>query len=260
MSVTGIYRQPVSSGPNQRRFYNAGMRSRPAVTVFWMVCLSVFCLSAQDVPPASAPRTPHGGPCPVPKSQSPGALKVSQVTFKSYKLSLSTQEKIAHLIEQKVEGSSIESVTALALAQAEEELQNRGYFKATVSSEGTTLNAEPPQTVSLTIRVEEGPCYRLGRITFKNNRAVANTRALRSVFPIKDGELFSREKIALGLEKLRFAYGELGYLNFTSIPNTRFDEERRLGFLDIDINEGMQFYIRSIDILGVNPTTREGIL
>lgn len=122
------------------------------------------------------------------------------------------------------------------------------------------MNIVPPQTVSIAIRVEEGARYRLGEITFKNNRAVPNTKALRSLFPIKDGSVFSREKIARGIENLRKAYTELGYINFTSIPNTTFDEEKQLAFLDVDVDEGMQFYVRSMDILGVDRATRDEIL
>lgn len=154
----------------------------------------------------------------------------------------------------------MESVTDQALDQAMEDLQNRGYFKATASSEGATLNAAPRQTVSLTVRVEEGPRYRLGWITFKNNKAVANTKALRALFAIQDGEIFSKEKIGKGLENLRKAYGELGYINFTPVPNTSFDEDKKLINLEIDVDEGKQFYVRSIDILGVDPATREEIL
>ena len=64
--------------------------------------------------------------------------------------------------------------------------------------------------------IDEGDRYTLGGITFKNNKAVQNIRALRAIFPIKDGEVFSKEKIAKGLENLRKAYGQLGYINFTS--------------------------------------------
>ena len=154
---------------------------------------------------------------------------------------------------------SVEVVTDEAVYQATGAWEDHGYFKATAASEGATLNTVPRQTVSLTIRVEEGPRYRLGEITFKNNREVP-TKVLRSLFPMKDGDAFSRQKIAKGIENLRKVYTELGYINFTSIPNTAFDEEKKLAFLDIEVDEGMQFYVRSIEILGVDQATREEIL
>ena len=75
---------------------------------------------------------------------------------------------------------------------------------------------------------------------------------MRALFPIKDGDVFSREKIATGLENLRKAYGQLGYINFTSVPGTTFDDEKKLGFLEIDVDEGKQFYVSSIDIVGAD--------
>src|SRR5262249_37638835 len=99
----------------------------------------------------------------------------------------------------------------------------------------------------------------LGEITFKGNKAITNTKALRLLFPIKDGDIFSREKIAKGLDNLRKAYTEYGYINFTSIPNTTFNEDKRLVYLDIDMDEGKQFYVRRIEFSG-NTTTRDKVI
>ena len=237
------------------------MRSLSAHIVVFVSGLVGFCLWAQELQLAAAPITHTSVSCPPPRGPILGELKVAQVTFAgSPKLPIWAQEQIGHSIEQKVRGASVESVTAEAVDRVRGALQNRGYFKASATSEGATLNTVPPQTVSLTIRVEEGPQYRLGGITFKNNRAVASTKVLRSLFPIKDGDIFSLDKIAKGLENLRMAYTELGYINFTSIPNTTFSEEGSLAFLDVDVDEGMQFVLRSIDILGVDQATRDQIL
>ncbi len=48
------------------------------------------------------------------------------------------------------------------------------------------------------------------------------------MFPIKDGDVFDRDKIAKGLDNLRKAYGQLGYINYTSVPEPTFDEEKKL--------------------------------
>ncbi len=152
------------------------------------------------------------------------------------------------------------------------EYQNRGYFKAAVSDPKTEihdtghkgfhiwlLQAGPGKSVDITMPVEEGDKYRLGKITFKNNKAVQNVNALRALFPLKDGDVFSREKIAKGLENLRKAYGQLGYINFTGVPGTTFDDEKKLAFLEIDIDEGKQFYVRRIEFQG-NTTTRDKVI
>jgi len=152
------------------------------------------------------------------------------------------------------------------------EYQNRGYFKVLVQDPKTEihdtghtgvhiplLQKGPGKAVDITMPIEEGDKYRLAAITFKNNKALSNGKALRGLFPIKDGDIFSREKVAKGLENLRKAYGEYGYINFTSVPDTRFDDEKKLIFLDIDVDEGKQFYVRRIEFQG-NTTTRDKVI
>ena len=152
------------------------------------------------------------------------------------------------------------------------EYQNRGYFKVIVDQPKTQihdtghagahiplLQGKAGKAVDITMPIEEGDRYNLGGVTFKNNKAVTNTKALRSLFPIKDGDVFSKEKVAKGLENLRKAYGQQGYINFTSIPETRFEDEKKLIFLDIDVDEGKQFYVRRIEFQG-NTTTRDKVI
>jgi outer membrane protein insertion porin family len=152
------------------------------------------------------------------------------------------------------------------------EYQNRGYFKVGVSDPKTEihdtghkgfhiwlLQSGPGKAVDITMPIEEGDKYRLGKITFKNNKAISNNAALRSLFPLKDGDIFSREKIAKGIEALRKAYGEYGYINYTGVPSTTFDDEKKIANLEIDIDEGKQFYVRRIEFVG-NTTTRDKVI
>ena len=111
----------------------------------------------------------------------------------------------------------------------------------------------------ITIPVEEGQRYRLKDITFTGNKAVKNTQALRSLFKIKDGDVFDTEAIRKGLESLRKAYAALGYINFTPVPNTDADDEKRTISLRIDVDEGKQFYVRRIEFQG-NTTTRDKVI
>ena len=117
----------------------------------------------------------------------------------------------------------------------------------------------PGKAVDITIPIEEGDQYRLGSITFNGNKEVTNVKALRGLFPMKDGDIFSREKVAKGLDNLRDAYRTLGHINFTSIPNTTFDEDKKLVNLSIDIDEGKKFSVRRIEFSG-NTTTRDKVI
>ena len=132
-------------------------------------------------------------------------------------------------------------------------LQEKGYLKAAIRASTQQLpDSHDTHQFVITFDINAGPQYRLGRVTFRNNHAVTNATALRNLFPIKDGDILEREAFVKGLENLRYAYGELGYINFTSVPGIRFDDEKKLGFLEIDVDEGKQFFVSSIDIVGAN--------
>ena len=92
------------------------------------------------------------------------------------------------------------------------EYQNRGYFKmnwwtsprpkftipGTRASISRCCRAGPGKAVDITMPIEEGDRYTLGGITFKNNKAVHEHEGAASHFPIKDGDVFSREKDGQG--------------------------------------------------------------
>ena len=153
-----------------------------------------------------------------------------------------------------------------------DEFQNRGYFKVIVSDAQVNIHdtghtgfhiplveAGPGKAVDITMPIVEGDRYRLGAITFKGNKTVRNTKFLRALIPMKDGDIFDRSKVAKGLDNLRNAYGDIGYINYTAIPNTTFDEDKKLINLEIDLDEGKQFNVRRIEFTG-NTTTRDKVI
>ena len=152
------------------------------------------------------------------------------------------------------------------------EFQNRGYFKVQVDEPKTEihdtghtgfhiplLQSGLGKSVDILMPIDEGDRYRLGKITFKGNKAIPNSAALRSLIPMKDGEIFSREKMAKGIENLRKAYGEAGYINYTGVPDTKFDDEKKIINIDFDVDEGKQFFVRRIEFSG-NTTTRDKVI
>jgi outer membrane protein insertion porin family len=149
--------------------------------------------------------------------------------------------------------------------------QTKGYFKALVADPKTQIHdtsgvrwywpfkSSPGKAVDITLPVEEGQRYRLKEITFSGNKAVTHTAGLRALFKIKDGEIFDTEAVRKGLESLRKAYAALGYINFTPVPNTEADDEKKLISLRIDVDEGKQFFVRRIEFQG-NTTTRDKVI
>ena len=148
--------------------------------------------------------------------------------------------------------------------------RDRGYFKALTSEPTThvrdagglnpfTLRPSKGKRIDILMPVEEGERYRLGGITFTGNKAFSNTKVLRAQFAVKDGDWFNASLFGKGIEQLRKAYGEYGYINFVGTPVPRVDEAKKLIYLDIDIDEGKPFYVSRIEFTG-NTITRDKVI
>jgi outer membrane protein insertion porin family len=138
--------------------------------------------------------------------------------------------------------------------------QDKGYFKVQVSDKAVRIDAASLARYDLVIRVDQpGMQYRLGDLRFTRSTAFPETQ-LRDLFPIQRGEIFSREKIAKGLEGLRRLYGSQGYINYTAVPATLFDDGSATINLQIDADEGRQFRMGHVEILGLDVETRSHIL
>ncbi len=174
---------------------------------------------------------------------------------------VSDQDEIAASIRQQAHGDALDGVIEEALERARAGWQNRGYFKVQVTGEGRILKKNPADLhVALFVHVDEGLRYTLAGITVKNNKVISNVKALRALFPIHDGDIFSRESIAKGLENLSKTYGEYGYINYTGVPATTFDDDKKLAFLEVDVDEGKQFFVGSVNILGFDEPAKQTIL
>jgi outer membrane protein insertion porin family len=148
--------------------------------------------------------------------------------------------------------------------------RDKGYFKAITGEPQTnvrnagginpfTLRPSTGKRVDVLIPIEEGERYRLGGITFTGNKAYSNQKALRAQFAIKDGDYFNATLFGKGLEALRKAYGQGGYINMVGTPTPKADEAKKLVYLNVDIDEGKAFYVSRIEFTG-NTITRDKVI
>jgi outer membrane protein insertion porin family len=151
-----------------------------------------------------------------------------------------------------------------------EDYRDHGYARANTGEPQTnvrnagginpfTLHPSRGKRVDILIPVEEGERYRLGGITFTNNKAIPFTPALRAQFAIKDGDWFNGKLFGKGIQNLQKLYGAHGYINFVGTPTPRFDEAKHLIYLDIDCEEGKQFYVSRVEFTG-NTITRDKVI
>ncbi len=152
------------------------------------------------------------------------------------------------------------------------EFQNRGYFKATINEPKTLihdsghkgfhipfLQSGPGKAVDITMPIDEGDKYTLGEITFKGNKAVTNTKALRACFPSRTAmfSIAARSPKAWTIWARPMASWDTSTLRrFPAPTSTRI---RRKIFIDIDVDEGKPFIVRRIEFQG-NTTTRDKVI
>jgi outer membrane protein insertion porin family len=170
------------------------------------------------------------------------------------------------LFSQTFDASKLEEDTE----RVRQAYRDKGYYTAAVEEPKTQIRDEgglnwftfrpnKGKRIDILMPIEEGARYRLGTITFTGNKAVNNVKALRGTFAVKDGEWFNATLISKGLENLKKAYGQLGYINFGAIPKPVFDEQKKTVSLDIDIDEGKPFYVSRIEFEG-NTITRDRVI
>ena len=160
------------------------------------------------------------------------------------------QDRIAASIKMRDFNGSAEAAKLGALDLVREAWQNDGFFKVEASGESRVLTSNPVSSrIALTIEIREGEQYRLEGITFRGNKAINDASILRDLFPLKDGEIFSRNKFAQGLENLLKAYKVLGYATATSVPTPDFNEGQRTVAFEIDMDEGPRFVVSAINLI-----------
>lgn len=133
--------------------------------------------------------------------------------------------------------------------------QDRGYFAVEVKS--VRLKASDPlghpKPVTMEAEVTEGPKYKVGVVTFVDNRAFPPER-LRSEFPMKSGDIFERDKVVSGLDSLRKLYGKNGYLDFFAIPEALPSSNGTID-LKLSVQEGPQYRLEKIEFVGKKEMT-----
>src|SRR5271165_2975458 len=154
--------------------------------------------------------------------------------------------------------------------------QDNGYFKASildpilenVDTEGWRYGIPfagrtSGKAVNITIPIEEGDRYTMGTIKIVSSdpdKALSlKVDALKSVFPLKQGEIFNASKIRKAMKDYESIYGQYGFIDFVPEPQTDIDEQAKRIDITMKFDEGKQYYVRRIEFSG-NTTTRDKVI
>ncbi len=132
---------------------------------------------------------------------------------------------------------------------------NHGYIKAKIGEPKVEVTAKG---IYITIPIEEGPQYRVGKVDFHGD-LLEEPAALQKKLAISPGKVYSREAIQKDLTTLGDLYADQGYANADINPMLKEHEADRTIDITFDIMKGEKVYFERIEIVG-NVKTRDKVI
>ena len=135
---------------------------------------------------------------------------------------------------------------------------DRGYLKFNVESTQVSITPNK-QDVYITINVSEGEPYTIEDVQLSGEFGVVPEQDLRNLITIKQGDTFSRAKMAEIAKKMSERLGEDGYAfaNINTVPRLN-DEDKKVA-LNFAVDSGRRVYVRRINFQG-NTKTQDEVL
>jgi outer membrane protein insertion porin family len=134
---------------------------------------------------------------------------------------------------------------------------DRGYANVKVGTPQLRLSRDK-QFMYLSIPIDEGPVFTIGEIKFKGDLIGTAGKNLERIH-IRQGDKFSRTRIAEDREKLSNFYQDQGYAYANVLPLTKVDLPNRKINLTFEVARGKRAYFERINIRG-NSKTRDKVI
>ena len=138
--------------------------------------------------------------------------------------------------------------------------EEHGFFKVLASSQTQVVSSDSAyEHVIVTIHVDPGQQYLLGGVRFRSSdpddrETLAFPREeLRKLIPLQEGDMFNVIKVRESLDAMKKLYNSHGYLNFVATPVTEADDATRRISLVMELDEGKQFRVGKVEVLGLEP-------
>jgi hypothetical protein len=152
-------------------------------------------------------------------------------------------------IESEVIGTCVDGDTHEVDVVIRAAFQNKGYFNAEVGDPKVQV-VDPfkdPRPISIEVVASEGALSRVGTIVITGNHAFSEKQLL-SVFPVKKNDLFMRDKITSGFDRITELYGGEGYLDFWMATSRIHQATSSNVGLRLEIHEGTQYHIGKLAV------------
>jgi outer membrane protein insertion porin family len=134
---------------------------------------------------------------------------------------------------------------------------DHGYVQVKVGNPLVELSPDK-QSMYITISIDEGPQYRLGKVDITGDLLESKEFFLSKV-SVKTGEVFNRSKLSDDLQKLTDWYKDKGYAYVNASPATPINEKTRTVDVVFEIQKGDLVNFDRINIRG-NTKTRDKVI
>ncbi len=134
--------------------------------------------------------------------------------------------------------------------------EQNGFIDATAKYDVEYLRSG---LVDVTITVEEGKRYYVGSLKVAGNQILSEKEILKAMEGVKDGGVFSREKLTADIANIRSVYFDKGYIFANVNESTALDPDSGNVDVNISVEEGSVAYIEKVKIQG-NTRTRDIVI
>jgi outer membrane protein insertion porin family len=134
---------------------------------------------------------------------------------------------------------------------------NRGYLEFNIDSTQVSITPDR-EKIYITIAITEGPVYRVGEVKFSGDLIVPEGD-LRGLIQVRQGDVFSREKVVDATKKISDRLGNDGYSFANVNPVPDLDREKRVAGFTFFVDPGRRVYVRRVNISGNTKTQDEVI-
>lgn len=174
------------------------------------------------------------------------------------------EETLLNLLDSGVSGinpfSSRDEYSRAKLAADTEQLRawylDRGYLRFDILSTQVTISPDK-QDINITINIDEGAQYRVGKVTFSGNKLDLTDEKLSSLVAFNEGETYSRKLLTRSNTAIVEELGNGGYAFATVDVLPGINEADNKVDLDLRIEPGKRVYVRRISFSGQGQTHDE---
>ena len=135
--------------------------------------------------------------------------------------------------------------------------KDQGFAQVQVGKPIVVMDSDR-EFVRVTMEVEEGIQYSMGEIKFSGD-ILYEIDEMKEWMNLKEGDLFRFTLFRKDIEMLIDKYGDKGYAFADVNPKPRFDEEKKLVYIDFEITKGEKVYFGEFKFVG-NTKTRDNVI